>query len=121
MKALILWPCLLFAAGLCHQALADDVETTTRYRPAMTELFSIPEARRRIMQLLAEAPGGQTLFELLPAEVYGTEGRQLNTLRRTSAWTSTFVASLELAKQGDVIIQQHHIFANIMVKKFNQH
>jgi len=109
------------AMALFDDDIADDVETTTRYRPAMPELFSIPEARRRIMQLLAEAPGGQTLFELLPAEVYGAEGRQLSKLRRTSAWTSTFVASLELAKQGDVIIQQHHIFANIMVKKFNQH
>jgi len=36
-------------------------------------------------------------------------------LRRRSAWSSTFVASLELAKQGDVALAQAENFDTISV------
>jgi len=37
-------------------------------------------------------------------------------LRGRSRWTSTFVASLELTKQGDVVLQQDGTFAPISVQ-----
>ena len=36
-------------------------------------------------------------------------------LRRRSRWTSTLVASLELAKQGDIVLAQEEPFSPIQV------
>jgi hypothetical protein len=38
------------------------------------------------------------------------------TLRRRSAWASTFVASLELARQGSVALTQDGVFLPIHVR-----
>jgi chromatin segregation and condensation protein Rec8/ScpA/Scc1 (kleisin family) len=40
----------------------------------------------------------------------------LTVLRRRSAWTSTFVAMLELAKQGVVELEQHAFMGPIKVQ-----
>jgi chromatin segregation and condensation protein Rec8/ScpA/Scc1 (kleisin family) len=36
--------------------------------------------------------------------------------RRRSAWTSTFIASLELAKQGDIALEQENWGTDIHVR-----
>jgi segregation and condensation protein A len=90
----------------------DGVDTSARYRPRLLGLYSIPDARLRILQRLAETPEGRRLDMLLP-EVTDTEASPV--LRR-SAWTSTFVASLELAKQGDVVLAQDWVFTPIHVR-----
>ena len=60
-------------------------------------------------QLLAAAPAGGTLDRFLPdpPEQAG------DALRRRSAWSSTLVASLELARQGEVHLAQDGVFAPI--------
>src|SRR5271165_3379089 len=57
------------------------------------------EARSRILQRLGETPGGRPLNTLLPEADVATR----SVLRQRSAWSGTLIASLELAKQGDVM------------------
>jgi len=100
-------------------ALFDDdlpaADTATRYRPHWLDLHSLPEARLRIIRTLLGCPEGQSLRQLLPEQVGGVEGESETGLRRRSAWTSTFVASLELAKQGAVSLEQEAGFSAIHV------
>ena len=99
-------------------ALFDDdlpgPDTADRYRPRWHDLHSVPEARLRILRLLAEAPDGQSLARLLPEQAADTASGAQTPLKRRSAWTSTFVASLELAKQGDVRLVQEEAFGLIL-------
>ncbi len=100
-------------------ALFDDgagAGTASRYQPRRWDLHPVPEARDRILRLLAEAGEGRTLGALLPAALM--EGLAPETaLRRCSGWTSSFVASLELAKQGRVTLEQDEDFSAIQVSQ----
>lgn len=102
-------------------ALLDDdlpePDTAPRYRPYWLDLYSIPDARLRIMRLLAESPDGQSLDRLLPEQDGDAEHRTETVLKRRSAWSSTFVASLELAKLGKVGLEQGQVFAPIQVQQ----
>jgi segregation and condensation protein A len=91
----------------------DDLaaaDTTARYRPPLMDLFSVSDARSRILRLLAAAPDGQALDQLLPALIPSHP-----VLHRRSAWSSTLVASLELARLGDVVLRQDGDFRPIHV------
>ena len=101
-----LWACL----ALFDDA-ADGAATETVYRPPWHDLHAMPEARDRILRLLAEAPGGGPLSWFLPDDATEAD----TTLRRRSAWSSTFAASLELGKQGAVALAQHGLFMPIQV------
>jgi segregation and condensation protein A len=98
-------------------ALFDDgagPETEEIYQPRLfPELYAVAEARARILQRLAELPDGGPLAALLP-ETGGATGSDL---RRRSAWSSTLAASLELAKQGDVVLAQDADFQPIHVDR----
>ena len=100
-------------------ALFDDdlpaADTATRYRPHWLDLHSLPQARLRIMRVLQGSPEGTSLGQLLPGRAEGAEAETETGLRRRSAWTSTFVASLELAKQGAVSLEQEAGFSAIHV------
>jgi segregation and condensation protein A len=91
-------------------ALFDDGEPapvpTTVYRPPHHALHAVGEARDRILRRLADASGEVAFDQLLPDAPEPAEGDPLDALRRRSAWSSTFAASLELAKQGDVVVAQ---------------
>jgi segregation and condensation protein A len=78
------------------------------YRPSPPDLHAVAEARARILRLLADAGAALPLARLLPAP----EGAGL---KRRSAWSSTFAASLELARQGAVVLAQQDGFAEITV------
>lgn len=99
-------------------ALFDDAnvgaDTATLYRPAWLDLHSVPGARTRILRLLAETPEGRILAGLLP-EAAGEPGGARSALRRRSAWASTFAASLELARQGEVVLEQEETFSPIHI------
>ena len=105
-----LWACL---------ALFDDEtpapEATPLYRPLHLDLYAVTEARDRILQRLAGSSEGLSLDRLLPAEQDDADGEPRQGLRRRSAWSSTFVASLELARQGDVQLGQEGDFQPIQV------
>ena len=99
-------------------ALFDDEAvpvTTTLYRPHPLELYDVAEARNRIRRRLAETPGGAPLDRFLPEPPGTAENATRANLRRRSAWSSTLVASLELAKQGEVELGQQEVFEPILV------
>ena len=99
-------------------ALFDEdgagADQASRYQPQRWDLHPVPEARERILRLLGQAGEGRALGALLPAAAM--EGSTPETaLRRRSGWTSSFVASLELAKQGEVVLEQGEDFSPIQV------
>jgi segregation and condensation protein A len=103
----------LWAAMALFDDAADVAETGSRCRPPWSDLHSVPEARDRILRLLGETPGGGPLDRFLPAAPGETE----TALRRRSAWTTTFAASLELAKQGDAVVAQDGLFLPIQLSR----
>lgn len=96
-------------------ALFDDPETPETapvYRPPLfPDLYSVAEARARILQRLLDRPQGGPFDMLLPEPAGATR----SILRQRSGWSSTLLASLELAKQGDVMLGQDGNFAPIHV------
>jgi segregation and condensation protein A len=100
-------------------ALFDDdvvADTTSVYRPEPFDLYPVAEARERILRVLGTMPDGASLETLLPdAESTTTAPASRSALRRRSGWSSTFVASLELAKQGAVVLGQGGEFQPIHV------
>jgi segregation and condensation protein A len=102
-------------------ALFDDdpvADTTTVYRPEPFDLYPVAEARERILRVLGTMPEGAALETLLP----DAEGTTVPASRpashvalRRSGWSSTFVASLELARQGAVVLGQGSDFQPIHV------
>ena len=99
-------------------ALLDDdlplPDTAASYRPAWLDLHAIPDARERILWRMAEGPDPCRLDQLLP-DASPLSGTPESALRGRSRWTSTFVASLELAKQRDVVLTQEEAFSPIQV------
>jgi segregation and condensation protein A len=103
-----LWACL----ALFDEA-ADGADTGTIYRPRQwMELWPVPEARDRILRRLEAAPDGGPFGRFLPDQAAADTA-----LRRRSAWSSTFAASLELAKQGDVTLAQDGLFMPIQINR----
>jgi len=100
-------------------ALFDDghpgPDISETYRPRWRDLYSIPAARARILRRLAETPDGLPLDRLLPEESVAADVPAEPALKQRAAWTSTFVASLELAKQGEVALAQEDRFTAIHV------
>ena len=84
------------------------------YRPAWLGLHAVPDARERILRQLAGRTDACRLEQLLP-DAPGPGTLHEMGLRGRSRWTSTFVASLELAKQGDVALEQEEAFSPIQV------
>jgi segregation and condensation protein A len=84
------------------------------YRPQPWDLHTVEAARERILRRLAEAPDGMPLERLLPSAQSTVKSKE-GELRWRSAWASTLVASLELAKQGDVVLTQTGDFQDIQV------
>jgi segregation and condensation protein A len=100
-------------------ALFDDdtavADTATVYQARPFELYAVAEARDRILQRLAEAPEGGSLERFLPEPAKFSEREVWAKIRLRSAWSSTFIAGLELAKQDDVLLGQGGDFATIHV------
>ena len=104
----------LWAAMSLFDADLSVAETAPAYRPAWLDLHSVPDARERIRRRMAEAPAPIALVQLLPPSA--PDGPAPGALKRRSAWSSTFVASLELAQQGEVGLEQDKAFAPIHVR-----
>ena len=94
---------------------ADRIDTTAAYRPARLALCTVPDARQRILQLLAEAANEAPLERFLPALGPSAETAlpMPLSLRRRSAVASTLLAGLELAREGVVTLHQPAPFATI--------
>ncbi len=100
-------------------ALLDDdlppPDTAPRYRPAWLDLHAVPDARSRILRRLADHQSLVPLDQTLPDPPEPGAAPE-SALRGRSRWTSTFTASLELAKGGEVVLQQEEAFAPISVQ-----
>jgi segregation and condensation protein A len=100
-------------------ALLDDhlppPDTSPRYRPAWLDLQAVPDARSRILRRMAGRTDTCRLDQLLP-DVPGPGATPENALRGRSRWTTTLVASLEPAKQGEIGLEQEGSFAPISVQ-----
>ena len=98
---------------------AEQLDTAVRYRPTWTDLYSVAEARDRILQILGEGGDGQALGHFLPEQPATADAGAPPemSLRLSLAWAITFSASLELVKQGDVALAQADAFASIHVSR----
>ena len=108
----------LWASLALFDEVDDEVDMAEVYRPRPRHWYSVAAARARILALLADAPDGQRLERFLPDianEAVAGEATP-SQARRGLAWGCTFVASLELAKQGDLTLAQDALFAPIHVR-----
>jgi len=108
----------LWASLALFDEVEDAVDTAAVYQPRRRHWYSVLEARARILALLAQAPEGGRLEQFLPdvTEAAMTGQAIPSRVRRGLAWGCTFVASLELAKQGDLSLAQEGLFATIHVR-----
>jgi len=108
----------LWASLALFDEADDAADTAEVYRPRRRDWYSVAAARARILALLADAPEGERLERFLPdvPDEALTAQETQSSLRRGLAWGCTFVASLELAKQGDLTLTQEGLFAPIHVR-----
>ncbi|MGD9649416.1 MAG: ScpA family protein [Dongiaceae bacterium] len=79
-------------------------------RIAVDQLFTVDEALDRLRHRLSHLPNWESLSQFLPAELReGTVGR--------SGIAATFVASLELARQGEAQLRQLQPFGPIYIRR----
>jgi segregation and condensation protein A len=96
---------LLAAYG--HQVKPKDADT---YQIAPMQFFSVEEAAERLGRMLGIAVDWQSLEAFLPAGLTDPN-------RRRSALASTFVAGLQLAKDGQIELRQTERFGPIHLRK----
>ena len=98
---------------------AEQLDTVVRYRPVWTDLYSVAEARDRILRVLGEGGEGESLEHFLPEQLAAADAvdpREAS-FRLYSGWATTFSASLELAKLGDIALAQAGAFASVHVSR----
>jgi segregation and condensation protein A len=93
----------------------EPAQAAASYRPRLFASYPVAEARERIRHRLAALPEGAALDRFLPDPPDASETDMRMTLRWRSAWSSTLIASLELAKQGEVVLGQGEDFQTIHV------
>jgi len=111
----------LWASLALFEDDAEQPDTVARYRPSWADLYSVTDARDRILRILEESGEGRDRAPLTlehfvpePATAADEEGTPLQgRLLRASAWATTFSAGLELAKQGEVAMAQGEAYAPI--------
>jgi len=78
-----------------------------QYQPKQLSFWTVQDALRRLSAILGSVPGWAFLERFLPDHVSGQE--------RRAAIASTLIASLELAKNGSVVLRQESAFAPILL------
>lgn len=85
-------------------------ETAPVYRPVIPALWRVPDALARVRALLAAHPSGGILQQFLPPLTPDEPDRGLAS---RAAVASTFVAGLELARDGTADLEQGEAFGPI--------
>jgi segregation and condensation protein A len=96
---------------------ADDADAEALYRPFHLDIHKVAEARERIFQRVVAAAERQNLQDLVPPASSLDPASAKSVLKYKSGWTTTFVAALEMAKQGDVVLSQNGLFEPIALSK----
>ena len=73
------------------------------------ELYSVDDALRRLRRVVGHVPDWQSLWRFLPEEA-------LSGLTARSATATTFVASLEMAKEGKLKLRQDGTYGPIFLR-----
>jgi segregation and condensation protein A len=79
------------------------------YTPKPMTYFSVQNALARLRRLLGSVPDWSSLQDYLPPDIS-------EPLAKNAALSATLIASLEMAKDGALILRQDHHFGPIMVK-----
>jgi segregation and condensation protein A len=91
----------------------QGAELPLTYRPTPPDFWRIPDALRRITELLRKQPSGLALEDCLPP----IAGRSAEgPLRLRAALASTLIAGLELARAGTVAVDQREPFGSITLE-----
>jgi segregation and condensation protein A len=88
------------------------------YQPAPLDLWRVPEAIEHITRLLNQQPQGLPLEDCLPPIPSGMARQQL---RQRAALASTLVASLELARDATLDMDQEAAFGTITLRARTAH
>ncbi|HUZ64844.1 MAG TPA: segregation/condensation protein A [Acetobacteraceae bacterium] len=96
---------------------ARDADTSVVYRPPWQDLHRPPEARQRILALLDALPDGAALEAFLPAAEAEQQISAHASVRRRSAWASTLLAGLELAREGTIALTQEGAFTPVHLRR----
>jgi segregation and condensation protein A len=88
------------------------------YQPAPLKLWRVPDAIARVTALLDHQPDGLSLADCLPPIPAGAAKRQL---RQRAALASTLVASLELARDATLNMDQDQDFGIIILRARTDH
>jgi segregation and condensation protein A len=88
----------------------QGVEPPATYSPRPPDLWRISDALHRITELLGQHPTGLPLERCLPPIAPRAPDRPI---RLRAALASTFVAGLELARDGAVTVEQGHPFGPV--------
>ena len=88
-------------------------EAAAVYRPAVVRLWRVEQALARMRHLLAADPQGGELAHFLPAAGPGADQPRW----ARGAVASTFVACLELTRQGEIEAEQHAIFEPVWISQ----
>jgi segregation and condensation protein A len=86
------------------------------YRIAPTRLFSMEESRERMEKMMGYMPNWSELSVFLPDEWEDLEDVQGNGTVLASALASTFSATLEMAKSGQIELRQEGTFGPIYLR-----
>ncbi len=99
----------LFRACLVVLRVPDQADS---YQPHRSPFWRVTDAVARITRMLAEQPHGGGLGLFVPPVDRETPEREL---RCRAALASTFLAGLELAREGRVRVEQERTWQNIVV------
>jgi len=98
----------LYELMRCYGAIRSR-NTDTMLHIAPQDLFSVEQAVERLRRLLGQIPDWANLRAFLPEDIKGA-------LVTRSALASTFAATLELVRQGDVELRQDGAFNPIYIR-----
>lgn len=103
--------CQIYDLMAAYAAIKRRTDKPAALQLAKMELFSIEEAVQRLRDSLGYMPEWTTLQNFLP------KGRRLMGIMSRSAIAATFIASLELAKQGVIEVRQDERYGPIWLRQ----
>lgn len=110
-ERLIVYDLTLYELLKSYSDFKRRQQTSTMTIEAM-ELYAIEEALSRLELLVGKLPGWNTLISFLPQELFTGK----NGLLARSILASSFVATLELTRQGKLELRQEGLFEPIYIR-----